>query len=285
MYVTQRTPDPFANLLDTIAPSGRQSELIKKLRRLVANPASQRAEGLAFAEGVHLASELVASGLQSEHFFFSPKILRTGEGRALVESFLKTQPSSKLHRIDDALMGQLCNVSSHQGIVSVIPRIDWKWEEITGTPAIVLVACGIQDPGNTGTLVRTTEAAWGSGLICTGTGADPWSSRALRASAGSIFRLPVLRITDPAEAISRLKNSGFTLVGADPRAECSYKEPLGQGPLAIFCGSEGAGLSADQLSLMDRKVRIPTRVQVESLNVAAAAALLLFEAASQRPSV
>ena len=282
--MTQRSWNQNAALLDGISPSGRHSAFIKRLRKLSADPATQRTEGLAFAEGVHLASELIASGLEPEHVLLSPRILRRVEGEVLVQSLMETQAPAKLHRIEDSLMAQLSNSESHQGIVCVISRTDWSWQDVIRNPGMILVACGVQDPGNIGTLARTTEAAWGSGLICTGEGADPWSARALRASAGSTFRLPVLHIADAGEAIARLKEAGFMLVGADPRARNSYKEPLGSDPLALFCGNEGTGLSPEHLSAMDRRIRIPTKTRVESLNVAAAAAVMLFEAASQRPT-
>jgi TrmH family RNA methyltransferase len=150
-----------------------------------------------------------------------------------------------------------------------------------GTP-LVIVAAGIQDPGNLGALLRSAEAAGATGAYLTDGAADPFSWKALRGSMGSVFRLPHRRRIGTVEALARLRERGVRTVAADPGAAKAYHDADLRGPLAFLLGPEGSGLPATLAAQADLAVAIPMAPRVESLNVGVAAGVLLFEAARQR---
>jgi TrmH family RNA methyltransferase len=156
---------------------------------------------------------------------------------------------------------------------------------IARPPALVTVAVGVQDPGNVGTLVRSSEAAGATGLVAAGTTAHPLGWKALRGAMGSSLRLPIARVADPIDALRSLQVAGLRLVAlaADGTADLFETDLLG--PLAICVGAEGPGLPAAARGMADVHLRIPMHAPVESLNVAVAASLVLFEIARQRAAV
>ena len=267
--------------LNLLPPAGRASRTIREVRGLVSDPSERRRRSVLIAEGIHLAEEALRTPGRVRLALASPRLLRTAEGRAVAARLGAGAVESR--RLDDDLLARLCQAGSHQGILLVVDHPHHAAADLTRSPdpPLVLVACGVQDPGNLGALARVAEAAWASGLACAG-GADPWSARSVRASAGSLLRLPVAEFADPPEAASQLHSLGLRRLGATPRAAQGYREAELQGPMALFVGGEGAGLDPATEAAMDDRVRIPMKEGVESLNVAAAAAVLLFEAAGRR---
>jgi len=255
---------------------------VRDLRVLGRDPAERRTRGLILAEGIHLAREALGRPGSIRLAILSPRILRTGEGREIEESLKRSGVATRA--VEDDLLASICAVESHQGVLLLLERPRFKELDLVAGegPARVLVACGVQDPGNLGSLARIAEAAFCTGLLCAGAGADPYSPRSVRAAAGALLRLPLVEHPSPSGAALALKRHGLRLVGASPRARTGYREADLSGALALFVGGEGAGLPAEVLDLLDAEVRIPVREGVESLNVAAAAAVILFESAARR---
>ena len=154
---------------------------------------------------------------------------------------------------------------------------------MTGAP-LLLVAVGLQDPGNLGTLIRSAEAFGATGVLTTIGTVSAWNQKALRASAGSVFRMPVAAATP--EAMERLEQSGVQLIAAlkdDASAiDSTELEDTLRGPVALMIGNEGAGLSEDWVRMADRRVTIPCPGFVESLNAAVAGSILLWEVSRRR---
>ena len=144
-----------------------------------------------------------------------------------------------------------------------------------------MVCDGVQDPGNFGAIVRSADAAGAAGLIATGPTADPHHPRTVRASMGSIFRLPLERMELPA-ATRRLRDESLRLIGTSVCGGEDYRDAPLTGACALFFGGEGAGLGEAFLHTLDRTIPIPLHAGVESLSVGAAVAGTLFEAARQR---
>jgi RNA methyltransferase, TrmH family len=149
---------------------------------------------------------------------------------------------------------------------------------------LLVVAIGIQDPGNLGATMRVAEAAGATGLIVCGSTVDPFGWKTLRGSMGSALRLPIVRERDELSLIGRLKAQGLRVVATAPGGRTSFDRYAWMGPHALLVGNEGAGLAPAVLAEADAQVAIPMEPPVESLNVSVSVALILYEARRQRLS-
>jgi TrmH family RNA methyltransferase len=180
------------------------------------------------------------------------------------------------------LVSSLSETETSQGIVALARRPSFAEEELFRGVPLVLVADGVQNPGNLGGLLRTAEAAGASGAILARGCADPFSWKALRGSMGSAFRVPHLRGIPLDQALRLLEARRVAVLATTAQGERRYDDVDLRGPVAIAIGAEGAGLPAAVLGRAAARLRVPLREPVESLNVGVAAALVLFEAARQR---
>jgi TrmH family RNA methyltransferase len=174
-------------------------------------------------------------------------------------------------------------VNSPTGVVATarIPETSLA-SLLTPPPALVLAAAGLQDPGNAGAIIRSAAAAGATGVVMDELSADPWGWKALRASMGSGFYVPVLRTRSVASLIKAWKSAGVRIVATMPRGGVSMYDVDFTKPIAVLLGGEGAGLSEELAANADERVSIPMQGPIESLNVAVAAAVLLYEAERQR---
>lgn len=181
---------------------------------------------------------------------------------------------------------QLATTDHPAGMLAVASLPTWREEQLWAkarTPVffgVLLVA--LQDPGNLGTLVRTLAAAGGSGLWVSSGNTEAASPKAIRASAGLVFHLPVISDADPAAVIQRCRELGVQCLAASPRAGRPHTSLDLTRPCLLVLGGEGAGLPAELMNACDQKVQIPMPGAVESLNVATAGAVLMFEVVRQR---
>lgn len=178
------------------------------------------------------------------------------------------------------LMNALSEVETHQGVIALADRPSFEADWMTQKGAFILILDGIQDPGNVGTLVRTAEAAGVCGVALTRGCADPLSPKALRASAGSAFRVPFIADLSPEELLSRLPAGIRLMAAVAGRDAASIFDPVPLDvPLALALGSEGSGLSPGIEAASHYRVRVPGARAVESLNVGVAGAIVMFEIA------
>ena len=181
-------------------------------------------------------------------------------------------------------MKSLADTVSPQGVVVIArrPRAGngdlWS---ATETP-LVLVLDRLQDPGNVGTLLRSAEGAGVTAVAVLEGTADPFSPKALRSSMGSAFRLPVVTELNGREFLEQARTRGCAVLAADGGGAVSFRRTDWTRPTVLVVGNEGRGVAQDLLEACDQRVAIPMRGSVESLNVATAGAVLLFEAARQR---
>jgi TrmH family RNA methyltransferase len=172
-----------------------------------------------------------------------------------------------------------------QPIAAVVEPPDWTWAHLLGSqrsvPSLIVVVAGLQDPGNLGTIVRSAEAFGADGIICLPLTVSAWNPKAVRASAGSVFRLPLLAASE-ADAIARLREAGVKIFATTVHAaQPADLVDLAQ-PVAILIGNEGNGVPTDLAAMADGTLTIPCPGQVESLNAAVATSVLLYEASRQR---
>lgn len=249
-------------------------------RRFLERKRRARGEGLMLIEGPKLLAEALQAGVRISQAAFSETAARGAAARGLAEALGARRVP--LLVLADRLLESLAEVETTQGVVALAEPPGAAEDELfRGTP-LLLVACGIQNPGNLGGLLRTAEAAGASGAILAARSADPYSWKSLRGSMGSAFRLPLLRGVSDERLLPLLAERGLRTLAADARAERRYWEADLQGPLALLIGSEARGLPEPLLRGADERLAIPLAAPVESLNAAVAAGVLLFEAARQR---
>jgi TrmH family RNA methyltransferase len=248
--------------------TSRQNQRVKDIRRL------RRSKGdLALLEGPHLVESALAAGLPLEEVLATPPFLETAEGRRLARSL----PAPPL-AVSPEVLADLTDADSPRGLLAVVRLPRSGVEALPVRPGgSYLYLDGLQDPGNLGALARVAEAAGAAGLTLSPGCAHPNHPRALRASAGSLLRLPVAVDADPAALDSRLAAARPRWLALVPRGgEGLYHARL-DGTLVLALGAEGQGLSAPLLARAGLRLTIPMAPAVESLNVTVAAALVLFE--------
>jgi TrmH family RNA methyltransferase len=255
----------------------RRNPVVRRLRVLGRERKAREAKGAVALEGVRLLEEALAAGLALGDVLVSPALERKARGRAILGA-LRERGASPVEATDEVLRWA-ASTETPQGVVASASRPASGPVPVEGGE-LLLVLAGVQDPGNVGTVARTAEAAGAAGLLLLPGTADAWGPKALRAAAGSLFRLPVESV--PWEAArDRLRGAGIALVGADSASGAPHTGHDWTRGSALVLGSEGAGVPEEVRPDLDAAVRVPTR-GVESLNVAAAAAVILFEAARQR---
>ncbi len=253
--------------------SSKTNARVKQLRGAFAGNA-RLSEGLIAIEGEHLLDEAIRSGMALKTVFIG--------GRKPAPAGLPEE--TELLRLTDNTFVSAVETSSPQGIAALMAPPNFRLEDMLRGPSpLILVACGLQDPGNLGALVRSAEAFGASGLLTTSGTVNVWNQKALRASAGSSFRLPVVSATP--DEIAALKKRGVQLlaaVGAPGKGVISVQDLDLRRGCALLIGNEGAGLSGEWMEMADAQVTIPCPGPVESLNAAVAGSLLLYEASRQR---
>ena len=183
--------------------------------------------------------------------------------------------------VTDTVYRKLSDTVSLQGVMAVVRRTEVTLEELAdGRPVLILE--GIQDPGNLGTMMRTAEAAGAAGIIADRATVDLYNPKVVRATMGTVFRVPYLVCGSLADAAHALQDRGYSIYAAHLEGSCPYTEPDYTAPCAFLIGNEGNGLTAGTAALADRYIRIPMEGRVESLNAAMAAGILMYEAHRQR---
>lgn len=252
--------------------SSRTNARVKQLRAAFEGNA-RLSGGLVAIEGEHLLTEAMRSGIAVKTVFVS-------EHRTLPPELSR---KTEVLRLTSDVFRSAVETPSPQGIAALIEPPAFAFEDVVrGTP-LILIAAGLQDPGNLGTLVRSAEAFGATGILTTPGTVSAWNQKALRASVGSVFRVPVVAAT--LDDIAGLKQRGVRLLAAVGTSDSRTKSAQDASfvyPCAVMIGNEGAGLGAEWMELADERVTIPCPGPVESLNAAIAGSLLLYEASRQR---
>lgn len=252
----------------------RQNARVKELRAALTRSA-RTAQGLLAIEGEHLLQEALASGLEIATVF-----VETGR-EALLDKF-RVPLETEVLSLPPEVFASVVHTESPQGIAALVKPPAFTLDEILSGPRpLVVIAAGLQDPGNLGTLIRSAEAFGATGYVVLPGTVSPENQKALRASAGSIFRLPGLVLCEDHifSVLARRKIKTVAAVAA--QGQPLAKHDLTQ-PCALILGNEGGGIAPEILGRADARVTIPTPGPVESLNAAIAGSILLYEAARQR---
>lgn len=179
------------------------------------------------------------------------------------------------------VLASIAHTATPQGAIAVARAPRWDFDALEGGDLVVVLA-EVADPGNAGTLVRTASAAGASGVVFVRGSVDPWHPKVVRSAAAELFRIPVVRDADPGACAGAVRTLGLALVGAAARAPVDVYDCDLTRPVAIVVGNEAWGLPGWAQDAVDELVAIPMPGGAESLNVAVAGAILLFEAVRQR---
>lgn len=262
----------MSNREETI--TSRSNPWLKQLRHAVSRGVLT-AGGSALAESPHLLNEALRSGILIERVFTSEQM------QSQVASWLPPHRRIPLHTVANRLFDEVATTTRNQGILTLVQLPDWNPATVLSGLTIVLDA--VQDPGNAGSIVRSSEAFGASGVVFLKGSVSPTNPKTLRASAGSLFRLPFLHGVDSPHFLELAMQQGKSILAADSRGGTPLSEADLSPDAAVVIGSETHGV-APRIFEAATPIAIPTKT-VESLNAAAAATVILYESArrSLRP--
>jgi TrmH family RNA methyltransferase len=258
---------------------GVHSPRLKAARRLNKRAFRQR-ERAFLAEGPQAVAEAFHCGAQITDLFVTvPARTRHGDLVAAIAT-----AGIPVHVVSGEVMDELAQTVTPQGLLAVCGFVDVPLAEVArAKPALVALLANVRDPGNAGTVLRTADAAGAHAVVFADASVDPYNGKCVRASAGSLFHLPVVAGTRLEEAVVSLREAGLRIVAADGRAGRSLDDPEVQarlaGPTAWMFGNEAWGLPPELVALADEPVAVPIYGRAESLNLAAAAAVCLYASA------
>ncbi|PTB19947.1 RNA methyltransferase [Trinickia symbiotica] len=255
------------------AITSRDNPLYKRLKALAGSTHQQRKSGHALLEGFHLASAYLDVAGEPETCVVTDEAMRHAEAQAIVG---RVDPS-RVVTLPEALFGQVSNVVNGVGLLFVVPKLAPALPERIETTCVVLD--GVQDAGNVGSILRSAAAAGVKQVFCGPGTAYAWSSKVLRSGMGAHFLLDVHEDIEPHTLVERL---AVPVAITDSHADAALYDCDLSGPVAWVFGNEGAGVSLAWREAVSYRLTIPQPGGMESLNVAAAAAVCLFEQCRQR---
>lgn len=264
---------------------GHRSAVVGAARRLLKSSA-RRAEGRFLVEGAQAVGVALAVGALDELFVGESAWLRfaglVSDGVAGAVGAGAIGPGLKLHLVSDAAAASLSDTVTPQGLVGVARLPDHQLADL-GRPRLVAVCVDANDPGNAGTVVRTSDATGADGVVFAGAGVDPFGTKAVRASAGSLFHLPVITRVDREAVMVDLAERGYRILAAAADGDHDLDRAIDSGelaaPTAWLFGNEAHGLPDDCVVSADAVVRVPVYGQAESLNLAVTSAVCLYASA------
>jgi TrmH family RNA methyltransferase len=261
---------------------GRHNPLVKQLRQAFA-----RAE---LIEGLRILEEAIRSGLRFSSVFFRESAQAAAD-RLLPQ--IGAQVETLL--LPDKLFDSLVPSESPQGVAALVRLKEFSLDDVLERLQVgpIVVLAGLQDPGNLGTILRSAEAFGSAGIVLGEGTVSPFNSKVVRASAGSVFRLPTIHgqtshgksAAKLEEVSAKLRAQGVRLIATSSHKGTQLDQADLKGATAIFFGNEGSGLPRDVMAKMDESIAIPHTAQVESLNAGVAASIVLYEAARQRKTI
>jgi TrmH family RNA methyltransferase len=240
-------------------------------------------------EGPHLLEEALRAGLRVKTIFVAqgPNREPDRELERLLDA-LPVPPETEILRLPAKLLYSALATETPQPIAALVEPPIWTWAHVLGErrsgAELVVVLAGLQDPGNLGTILRSAEAFGATGVVSLPGTVSAWNPKAVRASAGSVFRVPLLAVSER-ECLEELQEAGVMILATTVHAAQPAELVDMAGSVALIIGNEGNGVAGELAAKADARITIPCPGPVESLNAAVAASVLLYEAARQRATV
>ena len=254
------------------------NSLVKVFRRALAE--GQTRDGWLCGEGPHFLEEALKPGSRAKVH----SVLVSSEAAEKHQALLARLPEeSEIAQVPGRLFDQIAGTRTPQGIAALAELRSGDLKMVAESRnAVLVVACGLQDPGNMGTIIRSADALGASAVIALAGTVNPFNPKAVRSCVGSIFRMPVFA-GQKAEAVFKLlRGSKVRLLGTEPKSAVALSSVDLRGPIALLVGQEAAGLPPEISREADQLLSIPIRAEADSLNAAAATGIFLYEVARQR---
>lgn len=236
-----------------------------------------------FIEGLRLCEEVANSQLELREIFHTEEMTSDERGARLLLNLKASRAQTNI--VSEQVFNSLSDTKSPQGIILLAARpqtASRTFENISEELPLLVILHRLNNPSNAGAILRTAEAAGATGIICTTGTTDLFSPKALRGAMGSSFRLPLWTGAEFTEALDWCTARGISTICADARAQQEHTAHDWRRPCALIVGAEAHGLDESEIALAGKALKIPMRPPVESLNVAVATAIILYEAARQR---
>jgi TrmH family RNA methyltransferase len=259
--------------------TSKENSAVKYLRSL--SDPKQRIKEQAFPiEGIKMVEEALRRGTGVKMVVAAPSLVRH-HGKSILK--LAENHSTDILWISDKLMDAVSETKTPQPVMAIVQMKEHVENELFAHGSKLIVICHrLQDPGNLGTIIRTAEAVGAAGVAITPNTVDPYNAKTVRASMGSILRVPVVRIADTSTFIQKCGQEGFQTAAMSLEGTRTHFDLDLRAPTAVLVGQEGAGLPEEILAEVDHRVRIPMAETIDSLNVATSAAVFLYEVLRQR---
>lgn len=256
---------------------GRHNTLLKQLRKAFAS-AEATSDGVFAIEGLRIVEEAIRSGLR-----FRAVVFASSAGTKAQRLLPQLGAHVETIIVPDTLFGTAVPTEAPQGVAALVQGKVFGLNDVLAKSQAgpVIVVVGLQDPGNLGTILRSAEAFGAAGVLLGEGTVSPFNPKVVRASAGSVFRVPAVK-SQISDILSRLRDQKFRLIATSSHKGTLLPQATLEPPLAIFIGGEGAGLGRELMGKMDEIIAIPHSPKVESLNAGVAASIILYEAARQR---
>lgn len=250
---------------------------VKKIKKLKKSPRFRRQENCFIAEGFKMVEEAVRYD-KVLAVYVSEEVRDEYCGR--LSHKIK---DNRVNWVSPSVFREISDTSTPQGILALVKMPEYNREVlVSGKDAALICLEDIQDPGNLGTIIRTAEGAGITAVVMSKGCVDLFNSKVVRSTMGALFRMPFYIVDNLTTEVERLRSDGFTIYATQPDARRDYTECSYSGKTAVLIGNEARGIRAETLALADEHVTIPMEGEVESLNAAVSAALLMYEVHRRR---
>ncbi|MCK8828075.1 RNA methyltransferase [Natroniella acetigena] len=255
------------------------NDRVKYLRSLYQKK-YRRQEDKFVLEGVRIIEEALQEQAKVETIFYSDYLLRNRRGRRLLDRLEEGQ--IELVKLTDDLLQKIADTVSPQGVLAIANKVNYDAQILSGVNQLILIVDRVQDPGNLGTIIRTADAAGVDGIIMTKGTVSLYNQKTIRSTMGSLFRVPIFKENNLDKLIESFKEEQIRLIVADLAGEDYHFNVDYDQSTAIIIGNEAVGPREELLDAADKKIKIPLAGGAESLNVAMATGIIIYEVVRQR---
>lgn len=256
--------------------NSEQNKRIKSLKKLY-NKRTRRNKGKFILEGYRIIEEALKSMIVFDNIYMTPDFFQSKQGQSIVFEFEKKYSSKNIIMVEDKILNMIADTHSPQGIIGTVNEREYLLDEVFMNKGTLLLLDRIQDPGNMGTIIRTAVAAGIDGIIVLKGSVDIYNLKVLRSTMGAIFKIPLIQDLELEDFLDLFTNSEYKLVSTDLSADKYYYQLDFPHSVIIAIGNEANGLQEELLAKSDYRIKIPIIGEIESLNAAIAAGIILYK--------